>query len=193
MIRLSDIVSRYGKRQLLIAAVILLLVLNVLKLGYGFYKNQQEELAQNMDLLAKYQKSTAKIETLRRRTQLLEQQSKQMEAYLFTGGSEEEIASAIQIMLQDFVVKSGLEPESLRPTTSGNLDRGQKQGEISVKMRLAGTSQNFIEFLSSLYRSKHLFKIESFTLKPYKKTELKIFLDLNGYYKIADQQEKSNK
>ena len=190
MIRFADIVNRYGKKQLLIATVCLLLGVNVIKLGYGFYTSQQEELAQNLDLLAKYQKSTAKIENLRRRVQLLEQQSKQMESYLFTGSSEEEIASAMQILLQDYVVKSGLEPESLRPTTSGKMDRGQKQGEISVKMRLAGTSQNFIEFLSSLYRSKHLFKIESFTLKPYKKTELKIFLDLNGYYKIADKQEK---
>ena len=193
MTRLSEIVNRYGKRQLLIGVVAVLLAVNFVKIGFGLFANQQEELAENIALLEKYQKSTGKIDALRKRVAMLEKQSKELDGFLFTGESGEEIASAIQIMLQDQVVKSGLDPESLRPTTKGDGGRGKDFGEISVKVRLAGTLQEFISFLGNLYKSEHLFKIESFTLKPYKKTELKIFLDMKGFYKIVQGEEKVDK
>ena len=60
-------------------------------------------------------------------------------------------------------------------------------------MRLAGTLEEFISFLGNLYKSGNLFKIESFTLKPYKKTELKIFLDMKGFYKIVKNNERDEK
>jgi Tfp pilus assembly protein PilO len=193
MTRLAEIVNRYGKRQLLIGVVAVLLAVNFVKIGYGLYDKQKEDLAENISLLEKYQRSTGKIEALRNRVEGLEKQSKELDSFLFTGESDEEIASAIQIMLQDQVVKSGLEPESLRPTTQGDGGRGKDFGEVSIKVRLAGTLDEFILFLADLYKSEHLFKIESFTLKPYKKSELKIFLDMKGFYKIVKGKEKVDK
>ncbi len=193
MTRLSELLNRYDRRQLLIGVVSVLVAVNLVKFCFSFYESQKEELAENIVLLEKYQKSTGKVDALRKRVKRLEKQSKDLEGYLFTGESDEEIASAIQIMLQDQVVKSGLDPESLRPTTKGAGAREKGVGEVSVKVRLAGSLQEFIAFLGNLYKSDHLFKIESFTLKPYKKTELKIFLDMKGFYKIVAAKEKAEK
>jgi len=193
MISYTEIVNRYGKRQILITAVVLLFVLNALKFGYSFYQGQLADLEQQGELLEKYQSSTAKIDELRKRVVFLEQQKKQMEGYLFAGESEEEIASAMQIMLQDMVVKAGLDPESLRASGVGDSSRDKEFGEISVKARLAGTLQGFAEFVANLYKGKRLFRIESFTLKPYKKTELKIFMDLKGFYKVKQEKSKPKK
>lgn len=188
MIQIQEMINRYGKRRVLISVVATLLALNLLKLGYSFYGGQKEELMQRIELLEKYEKSTAKIEAMRSRVKRLEQQGSQLDAYFFTGDSEEEVASAIQIMLQDKVVKAGIDPESIRPTRHGESARGKDFGEISVKIRLSGSFQGFVEFLSGLYKSKKLFKIETFTLKPYKKTELKIFMELKGFYKLIKQE-----
>lgn len=193
MMRIGEIVNRFGKRQLMVAAVVVLVVLNVLRFGYSFYVGQLEEVAQQVDLLEKYQDSTSRIEELRKRLTFLEQQKTQLESYLFAGESEEEIASAMQIMLQDLVVKAGLDPESLRAAGAGDSGRDKEIGEISVKARLSGTLQGFEEFIANLYRSKKLFRIENFTLKPYKKTEIKIFIDLKGFYRINQSKSKPAK
>jgi hypothetical protein len=47
-----------------------------------------------------------------------------------------------------------------------------------------------MKFLASLYRLNYLFRIENFTLKPFKKTELKVFLELKGFYHLAEVETK---
>jgi hypothetical protein len=58
--------------------------------------------------------------------------------------------------------------------------------EISIKIRLSGTQSQFVDFIAQLYSSDKLFQVESFTLKPYKKTEMKIFIDLKGFYTLKN-------
>ena len=54
-----------------------------------------------------------------------------------------------------------------------------------MKARLSGTLEGFSAFLANLYRSNKLYRIESFSIKSYKGTALKIFIDINGYYKLG--------
>jgi hypothetical protein len=184
MIRLNDLKSRFGTRPLLIGAVALLVGLNLLRFAYGSYEQKKESVHSRQELLVRYQASLGQLPELRSRVTALERQKQAFEEILFTGSSEEEIASAMQIMIQEQLVKAGLEPESLRPLRSGDA-KGKEYGEISIKVRSAGTLNEFIGFLANLYRSRQLFQIESFTLKPYNQTELKIFIDFKGYYKLA--------
>jgi hypothetical protein len=92
----------------------------------------------------------------------------------------------MQIMLQELVTKAGLEPESIRPMVSGTQKGPRDFHEISIKIRLAGTQSQFVDFIAQLYRSDKLFQVESFTLKPYKKSEMKIFIDLKGFYTLKN-------
>jgi Tfp pilus assembly protein PilO len=184
MIRLSDLTSRFGTKPLLIGIAALLVGLNLIRFAAGSYEEKKEAIQARQVLLARYQTSLAQLPELRNRVTALERQKKTFERYLFSGSSEEEIASAMQIMIQDQLVKGGLEPESLRPLRSGDA-KGKDYGEISIKVRSAGTLNEFIGFLANLYRSPQLFRIESFTLKPFNQSELKIFIDFKGYYKLA--------
>lgn len=185
MIRLSDLVNRYGTKPLLIGLAAVLVALNLVRLAIGYYDERQESLQTQRALLVRYQKAVQELPELQNRVARLERQKKQFERYLFSGSSEEEIASAMQILLQEKLVKAGLEPESLRPLRSGETAKSKEYGEISLKIRSSGTLNEFMQFLATLYKAQHLFRIESFTLKPYNQTELKIFIDFKGYYKLA--------
>ena len=83
--------------------------------------------------------------------------------------------------------------ESIRPirqardTSRDNETDQVALEEVTIKARLVGTQQQFVEFLSDLYSSEQFFKIESFTLKPYKKAWLKIFVEFKGYYFLKEQ------
>ncbi|MEJ2033143.1 MAG: type II secretion system protein GspM [Deltaproteobacteria bacterium] len=184
MNRLSDIKSRIGTKPLLIGIVVLLMVLNLFRFAVGSYENKKETIQARQELLARYEASLRQLPSLRSRVSALDRQKKMFQSYLFSGGSEEEIASSMQIMIQKQLVEAGLNPESLRPLRSGDT-KGKEYGEISIKVRSAGTLNEFISFLSNLYRSRQLLRIESFTLKPYNQSELKIFIDFKGYYKLA--------
>ncbi|MCK5437327.1 MAG: hypothetical protein KAI90_04905, partial [Desulfobulbaceae bacterium] len=78
------------------------------------------------------------------------------------------------------------EPESIRPS-QGREHKERDYGEVAVKMRLSGSLNGFIKFLADLNRSQQLFIIEGFTLKSYKKTKLKIFMELKGYYLLKKE------
>jgi len=184
MNRLSQLLGRYRSKPLLIAAALLLFVLNLGRLAVDYYEKQQEEVASKIALLDQYQTATRKLVQLQRNVPQLEEHKQQLEEYLFSGESEDKITSAMQIKLQEQISKAGLELESLRPTVLDNKNKGKGYGEIPIKVRLSGTLNQFIDFLADFYRTKNLFRIESFTLKPYKQAELKLFIEFKGFYKL---------
>ena len=188
MTRISQLINRVGTRRLLIILALLLFVLNLFRFAIGRYNDRQAEISSKVDLLQQYQMSTKKLAETRNTVSRLERQKERLDTFLITGKSEEEIESRLQIRLQEQIAKAGLAVESLRPVSRSDKtkekDKDKDYGEIVIKMRLTGTLNGFIDLLASFYKSKSLFKIESFTLKPFKKKGLKIFLDYKGYYKL---------
>ncbi len=185
---LSRIIGRYSRKTILITLAALLLGLNFFRVAGGYYDEQLENLKSKNAQLEKHRITTRKLPELRQQVAVLEERQKQIEEYLFVGSSEEEVASAIQIMLQEKLSGAGLETESLHPIKQG-LGKGDGQereyGEILIKARLSGSLNAFVDFIAELYKSKQLFKVESFSMKSYRGTGLKIFFEFKGYYKIA--------
>ena len=174
------------RKVLLLVIGGLLLLLNVGRLAWETYSNQLAEAEAQQNLISQYRATVSKLPNLKKRVARQKQRAAGMEKYLFSGASEEEVSSAMQIMLQEQVTKAGLEPESIRPLVGGAKQGTKEYQEISIKIRLAGNLSQLVDFLVQLYRSKKLFQVESFTLKPYKKTEMKIFLDMKGYYTLEN-------
>jgi len=174
------------RKVLFLALGGLLLLLNLGRLTLQAYSNQLAEAQQKQNLLAQYQETVSQLPALKKRVARLKQQSDRLEKYLFSATSEEQVSSAMQIMLQEMVTKAGLEPESIRPMVSGAKTTSRDYHEISIKIRLSGTQSKFVDFIAQLYRSDKLFQVESFTLKPYKKTDMKIFIDLKGFYTLKN-------
>ena len=92
----------------------------------------------------------------------------------------------MQLKLQEHISTSGLVLETLRPTFQRDKAKDKDIGEVQIKMRLSGSLDEFARFLASLYKSKHLFHIESFTLKPFRGAGLKIFIDMKGFYMATE-------
>jgi Tfp pilus assembly protein PilO len=184
MNRFVDLLNRFDKRTILFTAVAVLLLLNLVRLAAGYYKDQCREVESQEALLAQYQATAAKLPELKTNVNRLERRASFLENYLFTGKSVDEISSAMQIMLQKMVTDAGLEPESIRPITQGKKGQTSKYESLEIKIRLSGTMPEFVDFLGRFYRGKKLFVIESFTIKPYKKTQLKLFFDIKGFYAI---------
>jgi hypothetical protein len=186
MICLAELRNRIGIKPLLIGIALVLLVLNIGRLAAGYYQEKKEAVVGRMALLERYQASILQLPELRNRVESLEQQKMTFENFLVRGNSEEEIASAMQLLIQEQLVKAGLEPESLRPVRNGEGGgRAKDYGSISIKVRSSGRLDEFIALLASLYRSGTLFQVESFTISPQNQGELKIFIDFKGYYKLA--------
>ena len=186
MNRISQIIGLAKSRTGLIVIVSVLLVLNLGRFVTGKYHEVIDSIESKQALLGQYRISTQNIETLRKRIKMLEQQKREFEGHLFIGESREEVTSSMQIKLQEILGLAGLSPESLRPLAKGGKDEDQKYyGEVIVKIRMTGNLDNFIKFLSELYRMNYLFKIENFTLKPFKKTQLKVFIELKGFYRLT--------
>jgi hypothetical protein len=185
MTRLLELKNRIGTKPLLIGMALILVMMNIGRLSVGYYQERKETVENRLVLLERYQASIQQLPELRSQVAGLEQQKASFENYLMRGSSEEEIASAMQLMIQEQLVKAGLEPESLRPVRSGEAMKGKDYGTISIKVRSSGSLDEFIALMASLYRSRTLFQVESFTLTPQNQTELKIFIDFKGYYKLA--------
>lgn len=179
-------IKSLDRKTLILTLAGLLLLLNLGRLSLSAYSSQQTEAMEKQNLLTQYQETASQLPTLKKRVTRLQQKSAMLEKYLFTGSAEAEISSAMQIMLQELVTKAGLEPESIRPMVSGTQKGPRDFHEISIKIRLAGTQSQFVDFIAQLYRSDKLFQVESFTLKPYKKSEMKIFIDLKGFYTLKN-------
>ncbi|MEA3548132.1 MAG: type II secretion system protein GspM [Thermodesulfobacteriota bacterium] len=184
MINFSFLTGRIDKKRLFMVVLALLLILNIGRLSLGYYQNQKEEVENRIDLLNQYRKAVVMQPQLKKRVAQLEKRSEQIDRYLFSGSSVEEISSAMQILLQNKVADAGLEPESIRPMRKGANVKPGEIADLVIKMRLVGTLDEFVDFLANLYRSSELIKIETFSLKPYK-GGLKISLDVKGFYHLA--------
>jgi Tfp pilus assembly protein PilO len=189
MINLPGILHKVRSRSFLIGLALLLLLFNLTKVSVNYFKDQQVEVESRVALLQQQRKSVERIDELRESVSALEARKKALDGYLFRGESEERVASAMQIMLQEMVSKANLDPESLRPILRGSTGEKDKEKEIhdlAIKLRLAGDIQGFLDFLAGLYRSQRLFVIDNFILKPDRNGKLKILMDLKGFYLLAE-------
>lgn len=188
MNNLTRFFTRYRRRTWLLGLVVLLLLGNLGRWLQANYAAEVAALESRQAILARYQLSTANAEELRSRLTRLQASRKKLEPSLFHGGNEEEIISAMQLNLQALVSTAGLESESIRPMqqrSGRGADDGKAAsglGEVVIKARLQGTLSEYLELLALLAQSEKFFKIENFSLSPYKRVGLKITLDLRGYF-----------
>lgn len=185
MKQLLDYIGRIDRRHLLFGVAALLLVLNLGRWGVGYFTSRQDELASRIGLLEQYKKSVAKLPQVQQRVVQLQRQAQQLEAYLFSGDNEDKIASAMQIRLQSEISNAGLEPEFIQPLRGGATSDRQGLGDIGIKIRMSGSLNDFMKLLKNLSSARELFKIESFTVKPFKQSELKIFMEVRGFYRLS--------
>lgn len=186
MPQLAKLLSLARTRKGLLVIVGALLLLNAGRLVEGKYAEIRQGVESRQALLGQYRMSTKEIDAVRARVKQLEARRKQFEARLFRGESEREVTSAMQIKLQELLSRVEMTPESLSPATRGGKGEGNAYGEASIKIRLSGTLDRFIRFLAALYKMDSLFRVENVTMKPFKKGELKIFLDLKGFYLLTE-------
>jgi hypothetical protein len=185
MISLPRILHRIGSRGLLLALVGLLLLV---KLGLNLrdaYKTAYSDLESRQASLVRYQKLAGKAPELKDQLQRLTAEREKLMQVLFTGSSDENIISAMQLDLQALVTTAGLETETIRPVKQKTVQEGgdgKGLGEVAIKASLNGTLAGYQAFLAELYRSGRFYKIEAVTLSPYKKSDLKILIDLRGYF-----------
>ena len=187
MNQIMEFIHRFERRHLLAGAAAVLLVLNLGSWAMGYLDARQEELADRMEMLAQYREAVQRLPEIEDRVAVLSRQQQQLESFLFQGENEEKIASAMQIMLQSEVSNAGLEPEFIQPMRAGEGGDRKEHGEIAIKMRMSGALNDLGRFLHSRYASKQFFRIESLSIKPFRPGELKISLDVRGYYKIGKE------
>jgi len=180
-----EFVQRFDRRYLLGGIAALLLLLNLGRLGLDYLDSRQAELTDRMAMLTQYREAVQRLPELEDRVVLLSRRQQRLESFLFQGESEEKIASAMQIMLQTEVSNAGLEPEFIQPVRAGEGGDRKEHGEIAIKIRMSGALNDLGVFLHSRYAGKQFFRIESLTIKPFKPGELKISMDVRGYYKIG--------
>ena len=150
----------------------------------NYYQGRVAELDKSQATLRLYHRQLRSLPSLSKRVSLLQRHADQLEQVLFTGDSIDAVTSAVQIRLQNMITKTGLSPESLRPLSSHRQKEARAIQTITIKMRLAGTLPQFEEFLARLYRERKLFLVTGFTIKPYRKESVKIFLDVKGLYRL---------
>jgi hypothetical protein len=185
---LTRFFNRYRRRTWLLGLAALLLLA---KLGSMVLENYQEKVAiveTRQAILQQYRNLTANADELRGRLKRLQTNREKLMSRFFRGVNEEEIISAMQLNLQALVSTAGLQSESIRPMQQRGgrgAEAAQTEpflGEVVIKARLVGSLSEYLEFLASLERSEKFFKIDNFSLAPYRKSELKITLDLRGYF-----------
>lgn len=191
MTSMPRVLLQIGSRGLLLGLVGLLLLV---KLGLNMqdsYKAAQDDLEKRQANLTRYQKLTGKIPELKSQLQRLTAERERLSKILFTGSSEENIISAMQLDLQALVTTAGLEAETIRPVKQKNAQEGGESGlgEVAIKASLNGPLAGYQAFLAELYRSGRFYKIEAVTISPYKKSDLKILIDLRGYFLVTNAPE----
>ncbi|MEN8134915.1 MAG: type II secretion system protein GspM [Thermodesulfobacteriota bacterium] len=191
---ITHFLARFQRRTLLMAVAVLLIIVNLGVWVNDAYDTRQEEVESKTAQLAQYQLVSGKGEVFAERLDHLLALKEKVGQYFFTGEDDNKLSSAMQLRVQALVAKAGLQAESIRPTmhkADSKQDKdgagGAVLGEVLIKVRLAGTIHEFMDFLAELYRGKEFFEIESISLKPYRKTGLKIFIELKGYYIISGQ------
>jgi hypothetical protein len=183
---MTKLLSLARTRNGLLVVVGLLVLLNGVRLINGKYADILQGVESKQSLLGQYRMSTKDIDSVRVKTQQLEVRKTQFETHLFRGETEKDVTSAMQIKLQEVLGRVGMNPESLSPVSKGGKDDGKPYGEVIIKIRLGGTIEGFVKFLAELYKMDYLFRVENVTVKPLKKDEVKIFLELIGYYRLND-------
>jgi len=184
--QVGQIITRLRSRTGLIIIAGILVTLNIGRLGVDKYHAILNGIDSKQALLGQYQITTRNLDALRKEIKQLEERRQEFDAHLFSGESRNEITSAMQIKLQGILGAAGLNPESLRPTnTIRKEDENKAYGEVIIKIRLTGELDNFLKFLSELYKLNYFFKVENFNLRPFKKDQLRIFLDLKGFYRLT--------
>ena len=191
MNQIMEFIHRFDRRHLLAGAALVLLVLNLGSWGLNYLDSRQAELEDRMAMLAQYRDAVQRFPEIEDRVALLVRQQQQLESFLFQGENEEKIASAMQIMLQSEVNDAGLEPEFIQPVRAGEGGDRKEHGEIAIKIRMSGALNDLGRFLHNRYASKQFFRIESLSVKPFRPGELKISLDVRGYYKIGKEGDKA--
>jgi len=180
-------IERFQRRNLLIVTAILLMIIYAGQWINDTYDARQLEIENRLNLLGQYRLVTRKADIYKDRLQHLLEAKERVGKYFFTGEDDNRLSSAMQLKIQALVAKSGLQAESIRPVMQKNegqdkAEKGYTLGEVLIKTRLAGTLGQFVDFMAELYRSEEFFGIESISLRPYRNTGLKIFVELRGYY-----------
>lgn len=193
MNQIVEFLQRFDRRYLLAGVAAVLLAANLGSWAMAYLDSRQAELADRMAMLAQYREAVQRLPEIEARVALLARRQQQLESFLFQGENEEKIASAMQIMLQSEASNAGLEPEFIQPVRAGDGGGGDRKehGEIAIKIRMSGGLDDLGRFLHSRYLSKQFFRIEGLTLKPFRPGELKISLDVRGYYKIGREGDKA--
>jgi len=189
--QIMEFIQRFDRRHLLAGVAIVLLIANLGRWGLSYLDAREAELADRMAMLAQYREAVQRLPEINDRVALLARRQEQLESFLFQGENEEKIASAMQIMLQSEVSNAGLEPEFIQPQRRGEGRDGKEHGEIAIKIRMSGALNDLGKFLHSRYASKQFFRIEGLTVRPFRPGELKISLDVRGYYKIGKEGDKA--
>ncbi len=181
---LSQILSRYGTRNLLIAVAVALLLVNIGRFSMGYYADQLNELAGKSTQLESRQMAVSRLPELRNRIEALRAEKTARSSYLFSAHSAEEAASQMQIFLQKQMTESGLVLQTLQPGFRKN-EQGEIIGDVAIKARLTGTLNQFATFMATLYKSDKLFQLDNVTLKASRTADLTLFLELKGFYQIT--------
>lgn len=185
---IRDFLERYQSRNLLIGIAAILLILTLVDRVNDAYEDRQGELAGKLAKLKQYQQVTMKAEGFNRELQSLRRVKAQTDRYFFSGENDDKLASAMQLRIQALVAKADMQAESIRPLLQRNEGKQDKDGEINrlgevvIKIRLAGSLQQFMNFMVDLYNGNEFFAINSISLKPDSKSGLKVFVELKGYY-----------
>lgn len=182
-------VLRYFKsldrKVLLLLVAGILLVFNLGRLLIGHYNDQQDAIASQQALLAQYEDKVRQLPALKKNIRALKLGVGAYEKFLFNDSSVDKISSDMQITIQGMVSDSGLNSESIRPVTRGKkAKKTGAYGTIAVKLRLTGTMNQFVDFMARLYAVDKIFMVENFILKPHKKEQMKIYLEVKGYYHL---------
>jgi len=197
MNNITRFLSRFERRSLLIAVAVALAVLYLGVWAVDSYKARQADLESKRTRIEQYNDIAGRTGELEERLKSLNRHKTKIEKYFFSGATDDEIASAMQVRIQALVSRAGLQAESIRPIRQKKQVAPEKGegapvfGEVAIKVRLVGTLMEFMDFISELYKGKEFFKVETFNLKPYRNTGLKIFVDLKGYYILPDQSDET--
>ena len=150
---------------------------------FSVYCNMETRFAEQEQQLLLNQKSIASLRNLRSEVRQQKQQIGYFERALFKGKAQDLIISTMQIQVQSMLSASGLEPELLRPVVS--RETGGMIQSVVLKLRLSGTIEQFKSFLTTLYQAYPFFHIEGLTIRAFRDGQLKIYMDLRGYYQVA--------
>ena len=180
--------ERFQRRSLLLAVAILLVLANSGQWAVDVYESGREELESKNAKLAQFQLVTEKADVFKKRLAFLTREKEQVGQFLFSG-EEDKLSSSMQLRLQAMVSKAGMQAESIRATLqkperrqNKEDEEGQTFGEVLIKLKLAGTLHEFMDFMAGLYKGQEFFRVESISIRPYRTTGLKIALELKGYY-----------